>query len=160
MPKTAPLDLREKISSVFTRVEDVTYVGLGVLLAVSALFLLLAAAWTLVEGLSVSGLAKDLTVEVVDQILLVLLIIEILSTVQVSFREHVLTPEPFLVVGLIAAIRRILIITAEFSNPSEVVEAAFRNAMFELGLLTVLIFSLVFSLHFLKKNRAATVERE
>ena len=79
---------------------------------------------------------------------------------QVSFREHVLTPEPFLVVGLIAAIRRILIITAEFSNPSEVLEAAFRNAMFELGLLTVLIFSLVFSLHFLKKNRAATVERE
>lgn len=133
MPKTAPPDLREKISSVFTRVEDVTYVGLGVLLAVSALFLLLAAAWTLIAGLSFSGLAKDLTVEVVDQILLVLLIIEILSTVQVSFREHVLTPEPFLVVGLIAAIRRILIITAEFSNPSEVLEAAFRNAMFELG---------------------------
>ena len=160
MPKTAPPDLREKISSGFTRVEDVTYVGLGVLLAVSALFLLLAAAWTLIAGLSFSGLAKDLTVEVVDQILLVLLIIEILSTVQVSFREHVLTPEPFLVVGLIAAIRRILIITAEFSNPSEVLEAAFRNAMFELGLLTVLIFSLVFSLHFLKKNRPASVERE
>ena len=160
MPKTAPPDLREKISSVFTRVEDVTYVGLGVLLAVSALFLLIAAAWTLIEGLSFSGVSKDLTVEVVDQILLVLLIIEILSTVQVSFREHVLTPEPFLVVGLIAAIRRILIITAEFSNPSEVLEAAFRNAMFELGLLTVLIFSLVFSLYFLKKNRPPSVERE
>lgn len=160
MPKTAPPDLRDKISSVFTRVEDVTYVGLGVLLAVSALFLLIAAAWTLIEGLSLSGVSKDLTVEVVDQILLVLLIIEILSTVQVSFREHVLTPEPFLVVGLIAAIRRILIITAEFSNPSEVLEAAFRNAMFELGLLTVLIFSLVFSLYFLKKNRPASVERE
>lgn len=160
MPKAAPPDLREKISSVFTRVEDVTYVGLGVLLAVSALFLLIATAWTLIEGLSFSGVSKDLTVEVVDQILLVLLIIEILSTVQVSFREHVLTPEPFLVVGLIAAIRRILIITAEFSNPSEVLEAAFRNAMFELGLLTVLIFSLVFSLYFLKKNRPPSVERE
>jgi uncharacterized membrane protein (DUF373 family) len=160
LPKTPPPDLREKISSVFTRVEDVTYVGLGVLLAVSALFLLIATAWTLIEGLSFSGVSKDLTVEVVDQILLVLLIIEILSTVQVSFREHVLTPEPFLVVGLIAAIRRILIITAEFSNPSEVLEAAFRNAMFELGLLTVLIFSLVFSLYFLKKNRPPSVERE
>jgi uncharacterized membrane protein (DUF373 family) len=160
LPKTAPPDLRDKISSAFTRVEDVTYVGLGVLLAVSALFLLIAAAWTLIEGLSFSGVSKDLTVEVVDQILLVLLIIEILSTVQVSFREHVLTPEPFLVVGLIAAIRRILIITAEFSNPSEVLEAAFRNAMFELGLLTVLIFSLVFSLYFLKKNRPPSVERE
>jgi uncharacterized membrane protein (DUF373 family) len=89
-----------------------------------------------------------------------LMIIEILSTVQVSFREHVLTPEPFLVVGLIAAIRRVLVITAEFSSPSEIEDAAFRNAMLELGLLTVLIFSLVFSLYFVKKNRAATVERQ
>ncbi len=160
MPKAPPPDLREKISSVFTRVEDVTYVGLAVLLAVSAVFLLISAAWSLIEGLSSSGPAKELTVDVLDQILLVLMIIEILSTVQVSFREHVLTPEPFLVVGLIAAIRRILIITAEFSNPSDIVEAAFRNAMLELGLLTVLIFSLVFSLYFLKKNRPASVERE
>ena len=160
MPKTAPPDLRDKISSVFTRIEDVTYVGLGVLLAVSALVLLIAAAWSLIEGLSSAGPAKELTIDVLDQILLVLMLIEILSTVQVSFREHVLTPEPFLVVGLIAAIRRILVITAEFSSPSEILETAFRNAMFELGLLTVLIFSLVFSLYFLKKNRPASVERE
>jgi uncharacterized membrane protein (DUF373 family) len=160
LPKNPPPDLRDKISSVFTRVEDVTYVGLAVLLAVSALFLLFAAAWSLIEGISSSSPAKELTIEALDQILLVLMIVEILSTVQVSFREHVLTPEPFLVVALIAAIRRILVITAEFSSPSEVLEAAFRNAMFELGLLTVLIFSLVFSLHFLKKNRAPTVERE
>ena len=160
MPKTAPPDLRDKISSVFTRIEDVTYVGLGVLLAVSALVLLFAAAWSLIQGLSSSGPAKELTIDVLDQILLVLMMIEILSTVQVSFREHVLTPEPFLVVGLIAAIRRILVITAEFSSPSEMLEAAFRNAMFELGLLTGLIFSLVFSLYFLKKNRPASVERQ
>lgn len=160
MPKTASPDLRDKISSVFTRIEDVTYVGLGVLLAVSALVLLVAAAWSLIEGLSAAGPAKELTIDVLDQILLVLMILEILSTVQVSFREHVLTPEPFLVVALIAAIRRILVITAEFSSPSEILEAAFRNAMFELGLLTVLIFSLVFSLYFLKKNRPASVERD
>jgi uncharacterized membrane protein (DUF373 family) len=160
LPKTAPPDLRDKISSVFTRIEDVTYVGLGVVLAVSALALLIAAAWSLIEGLSAAGPAKELTIDVLDQILLVLMIIEILSTVQVSFREHVLTPEPFLVVALIAAVRRILVITAEFSSPAEILEAAFRNAMLELALLTVLIFSLVFSLYFLKKNRPASVERE
>ena len=160
MPKTAPPDLRDKISTVFTRIEDVTYVGLGVLLAVTALVLLVAAAWSLIEGLSAAGPAKELTIDVLDQILLVLMIIEILSTVQVSFREHVLTPEPFLVVALIAAVRRILVITAEFSSPAEILEAAFRNAMLELALLTVLIFSLVFSLYFLKKNRPASVERE
>ena len=35
---------------------------------------------------------------------------------QVSFRLHAVTPEPFLLVGLIAAIRRVLILTAEFGH--------------------------------------------
>ena len=87
------------------------------------------------------------------------MIVEILYTVQVSFREHTLKPEPFLIVGLIAAIRRVLILTAEFSKPAEVVEEAFRNAMFELGLLTALILSLVFSLFFLTKQRITPPER-
>jgi len=33
------------------------------------------------------------------------MIVEILYTVQVSFREHALVPEPFLIVGLIVAVR-------------------------------------------------------
>ena len=57
----------------------------------------------------------------------------------------------FLIVGLIAAIRRVLILTAEFSKPTEISEATFHNVMFELGLLTVLILPLVFSLFLLKR---------
>ena len=67
------------------------------------------------------------------------MIVEILYTLQVSFREHTLVAEPFLIVGLIAAIRRVLILTAEFSKPAEINEAVFHNVMFELGLLTALI---------------------
>jgi len=37
-------------------------------------------------------------------------------------------------------------LTAEFSKPTEISEAAFHDVMFELGLLTVLILALVFSL--------------
>jgi len=36
---------------------------------------------------------------VLDQLLLILMLIEILYTVQVSFREHVLVPEPFVLVA-------------------------------------------------------------
>lgn len=158
MGKTSGKDLREQISSAFTRVEDVTYVALGVLLAASALVLIVAAGWFFIQNLF-SGNAKENMVDLLDQVLLILMIIEVLYTVQVSFREHTLIAEPFLVVGLIAAIRRILILTAEFSKPAEVMEEAFRNAMFELGLLTVLILSLVFSLYLLKKNRVASAER-
>ena len=159
MAKSAEPDVRDRISNVFTRIEDITYIGLGVLLAAGALILLGAAAWFLFNNIF-SGDIRELIVDLLDQILLILMVVEILYTVQVSFREHTLSPEPFLVVGLIAAVRRVLIITAEFSKPEEVLEAAFRNAMMELGLLTVLILSLVFSLHFLKRQSPARAERD
>jgi uncharacterized membrane protein (DUF373 family) len=159
MAKSAERDVRDRISDVFTRIEDITYIGLGVLLAAGALILLGAAAWFLFNNIF-SGDIRELIVDLLDQILLILMVVEILYTVQVSFREHTLSPEPFLVVGLIAAVRRVLIITAEFSKPEEVLEAAFRNAMMELGLLTVLILSLVFSLHFLKRQSPAQAERD
>ena len=159
MAKAAERDIRDRISNVFTRIEDITYIGLGVLLAAGALILLGAAAWFLFNNIF-SGDIRELIVDLLDQILLILMVVEILYTVQVSFREHTLSPEPFLVVGLIAAVRRVLIITAEFSKPEEVLETAFRNAMMELGLLTVLILSLVFSLNFLKRQSPAKAERD
>jgi len=94
-----------------------------------------------------------------DQSLLILMIVEILYTLQVSFREHTLVAEPFLIVGLIAAIRRVLILTAEFSKPTEISEAAFHNVMFELGLLTVLILALVFSLFMLMRQHTVSADR-
>lgn len=48
-----------------------------------------------------------------DSLLLVMMLVEILHTVDISLRQHVLSSEPFLIVGLIAAIRRVLVITAE-----------------------------------------------
>jgi uncharacterized membrane protein (DUF373 family) len=151
-------ELREWISSGFTRVEDIAYVALGLILAVSAMALVGTVALALGQALLAANLS-DKIVELLDQVLLILMIVEILYTVQVSFREHILVAEPFLIVGLIAAVRRVLILTAEFSKPAEVVEATFRNAMFELGLLTILILALVFSLFLVKKQRIASAER-
>lgn len=151
-------ELREWISSGFTRVEDIAYIALGIILAVSAMGLIGTLVLALGQALLAAKLSEQI-VELLDQVLLILMIVEILYTVQVSFREHTLVAEPFLIVGLIAAIRRVLILTAEFSKPAEVVEATFRNAMFELGLLTVLILALVFSLFLVKRQHIASAER-
>jgi uncharacterized membrane protein (DUF373 family) len=151
-------ELREWISNGFTRVEDVAYIGLGLVLAVSALVLLVIVALSLGQAIMSAKLTENI-VTLLDQSLLILMIVEILYTVQVSFREHTLVTEPFLIVGLIAAIRRVLILTAEFSNPAEIGEAAFHNVMFELGLLTALILALVFSLFLLKRQHIASTDR-
>jgi uncharacterized membrane protein (DUF373 family) len=98
---------------------------------------------------------------VLDQILLVLLVIELLYTVKVSFREHSLVPEPFLIVGLIAVTRRILVITAELSTLLEKGdEAVFRHAMLELGLLTAMVVGFVGSLSMLRRRSATPIPQQ
>src|SRR5438270_2987430 len=131
-------------------VEDVTYVGLGILLSLGALALLAAAFKSFVGALLAGALAGHV-VTLLDQILLVLLIIELLYTVQVSFREHGLLAEPFLVVALIAVIRRVLVITAEIAKLPESSDNVFRHAMWELGVMTAMILVLVGSLIMLQK---------
>ena len=87
-----------------------------------------------------------------ERILLILLVVELLYTVQVSFREHSLIPEPFLLVGIIAAIRRVLVLTAEFAHVQEEPETVFKHFITELVVLTVLLVALVFSLVLLRKR--------
>jgi uncharacterized membrane protein (DUF373 family) len=132
-------------------VEDTVYVGLGILLTVAALTLLSATFKSFVVALMARNLPGQV-VSLLDQILLILLVIELLYTVQVSFREHGLLAEPFLVVALIAVIRRVLILTAEVSKLPEASGAVFLHMMIELALLTVMILVLVGSLIMLQKQ--------
>jgi hypothetical protein len=52
-------------------------------------------------------------IDVLDQALLVFMIAELLHTVRITLRDRALAAEPFLIVALIAGVRRILILTAK-----------------------------------------------
>ncbi|HXO62244.1 MAG TPA: phosphate-starvation-inducible PsiE family protein [Candidatus Acidoferrales bacterium] len=101
----------------------------------------------------------DLVLRVLDQLLVVLMLVEILHTVRISIRSHTLVTEPFLVVGLIASIRRILVITLEaaaltkegkWTTPQGA--TIFHASMIELGLLGVLVFILVYCITLLRRS--------
>ena len=159
MPRGGGASARDWIARSFTHVEDILYVALGVLLAAGALVLLADATLTFVTNL-VAGTLPARIIGLLDRVLLVLMFAEIMYTVQVSFREHALVPEPFLVVGLIAAIRRVLVITAEFSEVKDAARETFNSTMVELGLLTVLSLVLVVSLVLLRRRPSMpTAER-
>ncbi len=142
--------MRNAVSTGFSVVQDVVYVALGVLLSIAALILLYQGGRAIFHAAFAS--TPGAIVDVLDRILLALMIAELLYTVQVSFREHALVPEPFLLVALIAAVRRILVITAEFSAQNRPSDDAFRQVMAELGLLTVLIVVLVGALVVLQRK--------
>ena len=135
----------------FTLVEDIVYVGLGLLLAGGSLALLVGGLIAFGQHLIAGSLAANI-VPILDRILLILLVVELLYTVQVSFREHSVTPEPFLLVGLIAAIRRVLVLTAELAQVHQHTDEVFRRFVVELVVLTVMIVALVVSLVLLRKR--------
>jgi Phosphate-starvation-inducible E family len=87
-------------------VEDVVYIGLGLLLAGCSLALVVSGLINFGQNLIAGSLTTNI-VALLDRVLLILLVVELLYTVQVSFREHALMPEPFLLIGLIAGIRRV-----------------------------------------------------
>src|ERR1051325_432110 len=140
---------REWLSAVFNFLEDAIYVGLGFLLAGVAVGLLATEIGVFGRYIVARQLSENI-VMLLDRILLIIIFVEVLYTVQVSFRQHVLQPGPFLVVGLIAVIRRILVLTAELPKLVKENEAMFHNSMIELALLTVLIVALVGSLYFIR----------
>ncbi|BDG02146.1 phosphate-starvation-inducible PsiE family protein [Anaeromyxobacter oryzae] len=149
--RSAPGRARRGVSTAFSHVQDVVYVALGALLAVSATAILVQGALDLFKAVT-SGVDVRAVVTLLDRILLALMIVELLYTVQVSFREHTLVPEPFLLVALIAGVRRILVITAEFGAQPRMPDEEFRHVMAELALLTVLIVVLVASIVILKRH--------
>ena len=153
-PESPRPPARVWVARAFTAVEDVVYIGLGLLLTGSALTLLVTG---VIDFVTNTVGRKPHNIELLDRILLILLIVELLYTVQVSFREHALLPEPFLLVGLISAIRRVLILTAEFGEWREKTESGAQHFVIELAVLTVMIVALVVSLVLLRKSGVPVV---
>jgi hypothetical protein len=66
-------------------------------------------------------------------------------------------PEPFLLIGLIAGIRRVLLLMAELAQVHEESDA-FQHVTVELVVLTVMIVALVISLVLLRKRSGSVTE--
>ncbi|HZW80205.1 MAG TPA: phosphate-starvation-inducible PsiE family protein [Candidatus Deferrimicrobiaceae bacterium] len=149
--------LRRHFDYYLGKTEVVIYSVLAVLLGVTAFVTIATAGQILWAGLSHWTIAAQ-TLKVLNQLLIVLMLVEILHTVRISIRSHILVTEPFLVVGLIASIRRILVITLEAATltkegswATEGANGIFHSSMIELGLLGVLVLVLVVSIVLLRR---------
>src|ERR1700678_1141860 len=148
--------LRVHFSDHLSKAEVVVYTILAVLLFVTALATSANAGKLLWDGIFHLTIATQ-TLVVLFQLLVVLMLVEILHTVRISIHSHYLVTEPFLVVGLIASIRRVLVITLEAASlTTGGVWAAdgasiFRGSMIELGLLGLVILILVSSITLLRR---------
>jgi uncharacterized membrane protein (DUF373 family) len=144
-------------ANLIQQAEQGVYVVIGAMLALALILALLGSLMLLFQG------ARDLSrtdaiFEIIDRLLFVLMLVEILHTVHASIRSGTLVCEPFLIVGLIACIRRILVITLETSQITQPERwgpgnmALFQASMIELGVLALLIVVLVGSIRFTRNT--------
>jgi uncharacterized membrane protein (DUF373 family) len=149
--------LRVHFSDYIGKAEVVLYSLLAVLLFVTALAASVSAGRLLWQGIVHLSMNAEAPA-VLNELLLVLMLVEILHTVRISIRSHILVTEPFLVVGLIASIRRMLVITLEAADLTKggtwVADGVsiFRWSMVELGLLGFLVLVLVFCIWLLRRQ--------
>ena len=127
------------IDKVFAFSEDVVYGGIAILLVVTAVILLVRAGGELLRigGSSV----QDVSVEVLDLLLLVFIVVELLFAVRTTLSKRELVAEPFLLVGIIASIKEIVVLSVKAAE--EVGQGAvFDDQLMVIGVLGVLVLML------------------
>ena len=133
--------------------EDAIYVGIATLLAISAGVLLLSAA----RGLTQVGElgASEAVLEVLDRLLLVFIVVELLFAVRVILGKREVVAEPFLIVGIIASIKEIIVLSvkaADYVGKGE----KFNDAIVEVAVLGGLVLVLAVSAILLRLKETRT----
>jgi uncharacterized membrane protein (DUF373 family) len=95
----------------------------------------------------------DQILQLLDGLLLVFILSELLHTVRATVEEDVLMIEPFLIVGVVATIRRLIVISAE--APNFISEDKFDKLMLELGVLIAAVLALGLTLAMLRRRKTA-----
>lgn len=91
----------------------------------------------------------------VSDLLLVLIILEVLSTVLHYLREHTVWLKPFLFIGIISAVREILAISAQLVV-TQISGNEFWKLMIEPGVSTGIVLALGITLRLLTKDTATS----
>ena len=151
-----PDPYKRVVSSILDAFERIVYFAIALALSVPIVMLVFSAALSMLEVSEVGVLETSLTV--LDRVLLAFIFVELIDTVRVTVRERgIFIAEPFLLVGLIAVVRRILLLTAEIEQASA---EEFQNMLIELGVMTGLVIVLTVALYFTRRMRLSEKELE
>ena len=125
------------IDRVLAVAETVVYALASVILLVGALLLVARAGYDLAT--SVDEGVKDAVQGALDDLLLVFIFVELLAAVRATMHERRLVAEPFLLVGMIASIKEILVIAVDMREKKG---EALDDALLEIGVLGALLLAL------------------
>lgn len=131
--------------------EDAVYWAIAIVLLVGSGALLVAQVHTILRGLGRSP-TSSVMLEVLDGLLLIFIFVELLYAVRTSLRSHEIVAEPFLIVGILACIKEIVVMSVEAAklvpNGPE-----FARAIVQVGVLGGLVLVLTVAIFVLRVQR-------
>ncbi len=154
-PPPSPSDRRERetprwLLSGLAAVEDLVYVGVAlVLIGIAA-----AGLWNTVDTMLNSGDPFAVAVtNAVNGLLFVVIVLEIFRTLVAHLEGGGFQLRPFLIIGIISAVRHVLLVGAQSLSGSN---SAFNHAQIELGVNAGVALVLVIALVLLQRSGMTT----
>jgi uncharacterized membrane protein (DUF373 family) len=139
-PEPEPEPLARSTELVLRIGENAVYALAGVLLVIAAVVVLGSVLYHL--ALDVFDDVDGAVTESLEGLLLVFIILELLAGVRATMTSHKLVAEPFLIVGIIASIREIVVITLRAGELRGAGGEAFDDAITEISVLGLLVLVL------------------
>ena len=118
--------------------EDAIYLVVALVLSVGAIALLVQAIVALATGVAEG--VEEAVKKTLDLLLLVFILVELLGAVRTTVNERKLVAEPFLIVGMIATIKEVVV--AAIDAKDLIGKPEFGDAMIEIGALAGLLVAL------------------
>ncbi len=116
--------------------QDAVTVAVGIVLIALGGVLLVSG---IVDFLRSPGSVSSSAPNLLDETLLVLILVEIVHTVVLSLRTHQLMAQPFIVIGLVAVIRRILFVL----TPGVKVQVTTSELALQIAMVAVFVTALI-----------------
>jgi uncharacterized membrane protein (DUF373 family) len=132
--------LGHRVGMLVNGFESAIYGIAFLLLVAAAALVVVGGSDTVVDAVTHKVDTLDGGVLLLDRILLVLIIAELAYTLRTVLQYREIAAEPFLFIGLIATVRRILIVTARFEQPHS--NEVSNRLLLELGALGLLVLAI------------------
>jgi uncharacterized membrane protein (DUF373 family) len=135
--------------------EDAVYWAIAVVLVVGSGALVISQFNTLLRLREAP--AKAVMLEVLDGLLLIFIFVELLYAVRSCLRSHEIVAEPFLIVGILAGIKEIVVLSVEAATLLDK-GPDFSRAVVEIGVLGGVVLVLALAAFVLRERRRDTVD--
>jgi hypothetical protein len=147
-------------TSILETFEGIAYLTIAFALSVPVVMLVISAVANMLAVLE--GGVFETALAVLDSLLLAFIFVELIDTIRLAVttsESRIFLAEPFLLVGLIAVVRAILLLTANLHQGLRSMEQS-QVLLIEVGILAFLVIILTSALYFARRMRLSERNRE